>query len=86
MTARIIGGRSCRTCEFSRQENSVVFCLRYPPQVTAVVLPAPNGQGVGVRVDSNYPPVNPDWPCGEYRRSEARAMDEISGPPVGGVT
>lgn len=83
--SRLIGGRSCRSCEHSRLEGSVTFCLRFPPQVTSVALPMPNGQP-GVRTDSTYPFVNPDWPCGEYRRSEARAMDEVSGPPVGGVT
>lgn len=58
-----------------------LFCLRFPPQVFAVVVPTP--QGPGVRVDATYPAVNPDMPCGEYRRSDARVMDEVSGAPVG---
>ena len=84
--SRLIGGRSCRSCEHSRQVNSKgpPHCLRFPPQVFALLVPTPTGSGV--QVSAAYPTVNPDLPCGEYRRSEARAMDEVSGPPVGGVT
>lgn len=87
MAARIIGGRSCRSCEHSRQIDvapSPPHCLRFPPQVFAVLVPTPKGPSL--QISSTYPTVNPEMPCGEYRRSEAKAMDEVSGPPLGGVT
>lgn len=84
--SRIIGGRSCRSCEHSRMLDATgaPHCLRFPPQVFALLVPTP--QGPSMQINSVYPTVNPDLPCGEYRRSEAKAMDEVSGPPVGGVT
>ena len=72
----LIGGKSCRTCRYSHRPEGAstgnMFCTRYPPQVFAVVVP----QGVP-RVNSAYPSINPDVPCGEYHRDDARAMTEV---------
>lgn len=81
----LIGGRTCRSCEYSRRldpsPKGPLHCMRYPPQVFALAVPTP--QGSSVQVNSTYPTVNPDLPCGEYRRSEVRAMDELA--QVGGT-
>jgi hypothetical protein len=77
----IIGGRTCRTCEHSHEIRPPggppqVFCTRFPPQVFALAIPGPRG-GSQVNVNATYPLVNPEIPCGEYRRSEVKAMAEV---------
>lgn len=76
MTA-IIGGKSCRSCEFILMlGNNQLFCRRYPPTPFAIPVPGPGGK-MALTVNSSYPPVNPAQPCGEYQRSEANAEAEL---------
>lgn len=75
-TVPIIGGKTCRSCEHRRLESQVVFCYRFPPHVVVVPMPGPNGQVVP-GFQSAYPQVNPILTCGEYRRKEEFARDEI---------
>jgi len=76
MTA-LIGGKSCRSCEFILiVGKGGLFCRRHPPMAFGIAMPGP--QGPVLTVHSSYPPVNPDMPCGEYQRSELNAAAELS--------
>lgn len=86
----IIGGRSCRSCQYVHKFNNVLYCTFDPPQV--FVLPLRDAaqnvvvdrQGMAVMSpQSTYPQVNPAIPCGQYKRSEANAATEIeeAAPP-----
>ena len=50
----------------------------------AVPMRTPEGQS-GIGFQSAYPIVNPELPCGEYRRSEVNAAEEVSGATQGMV-
>jgi len=81
MTA-IIGGKSCRSCEFMVLIGKGIFCRRYPPMAFGLVTPGPQGRPA-FTVQSSYPPVNPELPCGEYQRSELNAGAELRGARPG---
>jgi hypothetical protein len=80
----IIGGKTCRSCEHRYVLNGVVFCHRYPPVVLLVPMPGSNGQ-LQPGYQSAFPAVDPSMPCGEYKRSEAFARDEVSGAATDGM-
>ena len=74
----LIGAKSCRSCEFRWVANpQVTMCRRYPPTVVVMPIPDPAARGQW-GVNGFYPQVNPDWPCGEYKRSEAHALEEVT--------
>src|SRR5579863_8173014 len=80
----LIGAKSCNSCEFKLripQQPKILMCRRYPPQVVTMPLP-PSGQW---GINGFYPQVNPEWPCGEYRRNEQYAHEELQ-ESVQGVT
>lgn len=79
----LIGAKSCRSCEHRLLKGASVFCRRYPPQTFVVPQQGPNGPVMSPM--SWYPPVNPEDPCGEYKRSEANAREEVmqAGAPIG---
>lgn len=72
----IIGGKTCRSCEFKLVVAQNIFCRRYPPTTLIVPQSMPDGKIVP-SVQSAFPPVNPDNPCGEYRRNDLYAADEL---------
>lgn len=72
----IIGGKSCHSCEFSLALQRLTFCTRFPPQVYVAPINTPTGPVPGLQ--ASYPPVNPELPCGEYRRNELKAGQQIS--------
>ena len=72
----LIGGKSCRSCEFRLKLHTKLHCRRYPPQNIGGLAPGERGQPVTLFV-SSYPETNPDLPCGEYRRSELHAAEEL---------
>lgn len=78
----LIGGRSCRTCEHRFVQSQVILCLRYPPTLLLVPMKQPNGE-IQPGAQSFYPQVNPDMPCGEYRRNEEYAALEIAAQTQG---
>ncbi len=76
----LIGAKSCISCEFrlrTKEQPTILMCRRYPPQVVTMPIPDPRANGAW-GVNGFYPQVNPAWPCGEYRRSEAFALEEIA--------
>ena len=76
----LIGAKSCRSCEWrlkTPQAPQVLMCRRNPPQVVVMPIPDPRANGQW-GVNGFYPQVNPDWPCGEYRRNEANAAEEVA--------
>lgn len=76
ITAMIIGSKSCRSCEFLSRKDGQMYCCRYPPTPFCVM--QPNGQGgMTANIIAAYPPVNPDMPCGEYKRNEINAAEEL---------
>ncbi len=80
----IIGGKTCRSCEYRRVANGVVFCHRFPPQV--MIVPMRDSAGaVSPGFQSVYPAVDPAMPCGEYRRSETFANEEVAGAATDGM-
>lgn len=80
----IIGGKTCRSCEYRYILNGTVFCHRFPPQVLLVPMPGPNGQ-MQPGFQSAFPAVDPSMICGEYRRSEAMANEEVSTAATNGM-
>lgn len=72
----LIGAKSCRTCEFRHKQGNMIFCTRNPPQIYATVT-VNTVHGPQPAPVASYAPVNPDIPCGEYRRSEAFATQEV---------
>ena len=72
----LIGAKSCRNCEFKIAKGTQLHCRRYPPQT--FVLPSIGPQGPTWAPMTWYPPVNPDEPCGEHKRNEFAAMEELS--------
>ena len=59
----IITANTCKTCKHSLADpNRQLFCRRYPPTCTFV--PGPQNQPLPI---SSYPPIHPDWSCGEYK-------------------
>ena len=75
MTA-IIGGRGCGSCEHRLRVGAMIVCRRYPPQMMVIPMQQPNGQVVP-GLQSNFPVVSADMICGEYRRSELHAAEEV---------
>ena len=74
----LIGSASCLNCKHRLKFNQGVFCRKNPPQVFSIPMQhAGNGQVQWV-VQSAYPTVNPDWPCGEHERSELHAAEELA--------
>jgi hypothetical protein len=83
----LIGAKSCRNCEFRLklpQQPAVLMCRRYPPQVVVMPIPDPRANGQW-GVNGFYPHVNPDWPCGEYVRSDSGVAEELA-ESVKGIT
>lgn len=75
----IIGGKTCRSCVHRHAAApGQFFCKRYPPQLLLVPTPGPGGQ-MQATIQSAYPTVNPELPCGEYSRSEVYATEEVAG-------
>ena len=75
----LIGAKSCHSCEFNLKTPDapkVVMCRRYPPQVVTMPMPGPRGEA-SWGVNGFYPQVRPEWPCGEYKRNELNALEEI---------
>ncbi len=75
--SQLIGSKSCRSCEWRAKLHSKLFCRRFPPQNIGGLMPGPNGQPITV-FTSSYPEVNADLPCGEYKRNELHASEELS--------
>lgn len=77
--AVIIGGKSCRSCEYVNfgESDRKWYCSLYPPTPFFVPQKLPNGTITPV-VISTFPPVDPDRPCGQYLRSEEKAAREIA--------
>ena len=78
----LIGAKSCRSCEhrwIAKQPGGpeVMMCRRYPPTVVVMPIPDPRANGAW-GVNGFYPQINPDWPCGEYKRHEGHALEEIA--------
>lgn len=72
----LIGGKTCRSCEHRHTQGSTVFCRRYPPQV--MIVPVKDERGIATfGFQSAYPAVDPTMPCGEYRRSDLFAREEV---------
>lgn len=74
--------RSCRQCRFffefpaTPQMPAQPQCHRNPP--TAAFIPA---QGpYGPTWVSAYPPINPDYPCGEYRDAPVTQLGVVPFP------
>lgn len=76
----LIGVKSCHSCEFKlhmpNTPREALFCRRYPPTLMTSVIQTP--QGPQVATNGSYAPVNPEYPCGEYKRNEAYARDELT--------
>lgn len=83
--AGIIGGRTCRTCEHrtirKQGPQEMVFCRRYPPTCVVVMGLDQRGNPIS-QIQSSYPCVDPNEPCGEYRRNELFADKEVAGATV----
>jgi hypothetical protein len=77
----LIGAKSCRSCEHRLLKGSSVFCRRYPPQTFVTIQSSPNGPVTTPM--SWYPPVNPDEPCGEYKRNDMNAREELGQAQAG---
>ena len=72
----IIGGKSCHSCDFRYKQGNAIFCTRFPPQLFLATVQTPHGlQQV---TQASYPIVNPTIPCGEYKRNEMHASEEIT--------
>ncbi len=56
----------CANCKHSVKEGGNVFCRRFPPTIHAMLVPGPNGQPT-MHKEINFPPVRPDWTCGEHK-------------------
>jgi hypothetical protein len=77
MTLPLLGAKSCRSCEHHfKLPSSLIVCKRYPPQLVFVAVPGPMGEPQWI-TNSFFPPVNPDIPCGEYKRNELFAAEEL---------
>ena len=83
---KIIGAKSCRSCEYMfRPEGApkeMMMCRRYPPTVVAMPVPDPRANGAW-GINGFYPQVNPDWPCGEYKRNDGKAIHELEAATAG---
>ena len=71
----LIGGDSCRSCHWRLKMHGALLCRRFPP--TAVAIGVNNGKGVEFAWQASYPVVAPDYPCGEYKRDDAHAAEEL---------
>lgn len=80
----IIGARSCRSCEFRVKMHEKLFCRRYPPQNVGGLAPGPEGRPITLFI-SSYPEANPEIPCGEYKRNEMNANDELMEAAPAGI-
>lgn len=76
-TKTLIGARSCRSCEYRLATQGKLFCRRYPPQNIGGLVPDSQGRPITMFM-SSYPETNPVFPCGEYRRNEVFASEEIA--------
>jgi hypothetical protein len=79
----LIGGKTCSSCEYRIAMNNRMFCGRYPPQIFVVPVVDPIAKATVMAPQSSYPQVNPQLPCGEYKRNDAYAQKEVemSNPP-----
>lgn len=76
----LLGAKSCRSCEYHFKQpggGGVLACRRYPPAVVFIAIPGPDGAPNWI-TNSVFPPINPDIPCGEYKRNELMAQAELA--------
>ena len=58
----------CGNCRFSFLNNNMIFCRRYPPQVTMIMVPSRTQPDIFVPQNySSWPLVQRDQTCGEFR-------------------
>ena len=59
----MIAVRTCRDCIHHRNNKPGAkgYCTRNPP----ATIPLPNGH-----LGAAFPPVEPDWRCGEFKKKE----------------
>ena len=64
----------CSDCVYAIKNEQATFCRRYPPTVAMVPTPpAPGqilpgrGQVMTLSPTGMFPPVLPDWSCGEFQ-------------------
>ena len=69
--AALIGSKTCHSCEHIMRLQNNLHCRRYPPVPFMLI------NGAEARIISSYPPVQPEMPCGEYKRNEINAAVEM---------
>lgn len=71
---------NCKICKNSHtdEQTQALVCRRFPP----------NAQMFGSAWSATFPPVRPEWACGEFKASEqyflgGKLVYEIEQPPPG---
>jgi hypothetical protein len=72
----IIGDKTCFSCAYRVIDGKNIYCRRYPP--TVILVPSYTADGhPAMGLQSSYPIVNPNWPCGEYHRNPIFRREEL---------
>lgn len=67
MNTPIITKDTCGLCKHRwLMQGSGIFCRRFPPQSTQVVI-GMGPRGPQVQPFSGFPPVKDEWTCGEFK-------------------
>ena len=78
----LIMPNTCRTCahRFASPQGAKaqpqLFCRRLPPVAAPVVMQGPRGQEIAWQ--SSFPPVLPNWTCGEFRQGIVTPNGEMA--------
>lgn len=73
---QLIRQNTCATCAYRYRDGQELLCRFWPPTGQIVHAPGPMGmQPVGI-----FPPVKPDWWCGQWKGLVAANLDNGDAP------
>lgn len=65
--AEILKPNTCRVCFWATSDGRQLYCRRFPPRPHPVIVMTAKGP-VQQAVFANFPCVQGDWWCGEWKR------------------